>query len=185
MRKFMISEEKKEKGSRRKPCRNFHNVKRKLHWNVYAALAESFRRYNSSRFTLPFARLSLTILYAWSNSPFSPSNFQNESANSRNQIFRCVTHLTDGLPRSLAKIFFLFLRPALSRSCDYPLWESSGQGKLTVLTPMVRKVRRELFRRLYFRRKFSSRGQVPARDGHGFPDTDKCARSRGDIAGTS
>lgn len=42
----------------------------------------------------------------------SPSNSENESANSWNQIFRCVTHLTDGLllPRSLARnTFFLFL----------------------------------------------------------------------------
>lgn len=33
--------------------------------------AESSRRDNSSRFTLPFVRLSLTILYAWSNSPLA------------------------------------------------------------------------------------------------------------------
>lgn len=186
MRKFMISEEKKKKSSRRKPCRNFHNAKRKLHWNVYAALAESFRRYNSSRFTLPFARLSLTILYAWSNSPFSPSNFQNESANSRNQIFRCVTHLTDGLSRSLARtpFFFFCARSSLVHAIIH---FESPPGREN--SPYQRRWCEKLAGNYFVGCIFDGSSRLADKSRRGmdmdFRTRINVLRSRGDIAGTS
>lgn len=95
------------KGSRRKPRRNFYIAERKLRGgNVEMARPESTRRGNSSS---PFVRLSLTILYTWSNS-FLVLELENESANSRIRYFVALRTL-DWRPSSQPRAEKRFLFP--------------------------------------------------------------------------
>jgi len=92
--------------------------------------AESSRRDNSSRFTLPFVRLSLTILYAWSNSPLALELQEWVRELSESDI--SLRYALDWRPSSLEHLF-PFSPLGTLRSCDYPLCESSGQGKPTIV----------------------------------------------------
>lgn len=171
----------REKGSRRKPCKNFRIVERAncAAASIRGARTESSRASKvtlSSRFTFPFARRhpSSTILYASSSQPLlSPSTFsislflelENEPANSRIRYFVALrTWLTAVLSQPRAKMPFLF---SLARLPAHAIihFESPSAGENSSRQRRRReKLAGELFRRSYFRRKFSCRERVPARD---------------------
>jgi len=120
------------------------------------ARPESTRRGNSSS---PFVRLSLTILYTWSNS-FLVLELENESANSRIRYFVALRTL-DWRPPSQPRAEKRFLFPrSLSAHAIIQFESPPGRRRSRC---RCEKLAGELFRRLYFRRKFSFREQVSTR----------------------